>query len=104
MRKIASRSLNILNSELMNLPQIIAMSTIKRLKEKQVDAKDTVFYSAIISDIERVGDNLMNIIEEFRTFQLHLNRRTGLITKQLFKKSCFFNILFALHITKIYFS
>ena len=39
---------------------------IKRLKEKQVDAKDTVFYSAIMSDIERVGDHLMNIIEEFK--------------------------------------
>ena len=39
---------------------------IKRLKEKQVVAKDTVFYSVIMSDIERVGDHLMNIIEEFK--------------------------------------
>ena len=53
---------------------------IKRLKEKQVDAKDTVFYSAIMSDIERVGDHLMNIIEEFK--RCSISRKYTLVNQK----------------------
>ena len=37
---------------------------IHRLKDQIVDAKDCVIYSEILTDIERVSDHIMNIIEE----------------------------------------
>lgn len=37
---------------------------IQRLLEKKVDAKDCVIYSEILTDVERVSDHIMNIIEE----------------------------------------
>ena len=37
---------------------------IDRLMKKQVDAKDCVIYSEILTDVERVSDHIMNIIEE----------------------------------------
>ena len=37
---------------------------IDRLYEKKVTAKDCVIYSEIMTDIERVSDHLINIIQE----------------------------------------
>lgn len=37
---------------------------IQRLMEKKVDAKDCVIYSEILTDVERVSDHIMNIIQE----------------------------------------
>lgn len=39
---------------------------INRMKDKSVDAKDCVIYSEILTDIERVSDHIMNIIQECR--------------------------------------
>lgn len=39
---------------------------INRLTDNIVDAKDCVIYSEILTDIERVSDHLMNIIQECR--------------------------------------
>ena len=32
--------------------------------DKKVDAKDCVIYSEILTDVERVSDHIMNIIQE----------------------------------------
>ena len=45
---------------------------IDRLYEKQVDAKDCVIYSEIMTDIERISDHIMNIIEECKRNNLTL--------------------------------
>ncbi|MEG0275037.1 MAG: PhoU domain-containing protein, partial [Longicatena sp.] len=37
---------------------------IKRLVDKKVEARDCVNYSEIMTDIERVSDHMMNIIQE----------------------------------------
>lgn len=37
---------------------------INRLTDKVVDAKDCVIYSEILTDVERVSDHIMNIIQE----------------------------------------
>ena len=39
---------------------------IERLMEKKVNALDCVIYSEILTDIERVSDHIMNIIQECR--------------------------------------
>ncbi len=39
---------------------------LNRLAENKVSANDTVVYSEILTDIERISDHLMNIIEECR--------------------------------------
>lgn len=46
---------------------------IQRLLDKKVDARDCVFYSEVMTDIERVSDHMMNIIQECRrcSFTLH---------------------------------
>ena len=45
---------------------------IDRLYEKQIDAKDCVIYSEIMTDIERISDHIMNIIEECKRNNLAL--------------------------------
>lgn len=37
---------------------------IERLYEEKINAKDCVIYSEIMTDIERVSDHIMNIIQE----------------------------------------
>lgn len=37
---------------------------IERLLDKKVNAKDCVIYSEILTDVERISDHIMNIIEE----------------------------------------
>ena len=37
---------------------------IERMVHKQIHARDCVIYSEIMTDIERVSDHIMNIIEE----------------------------------------
>lgn len=45
---------------------------IIRLSEKKVSSHDTVVYSEIMTDIERVSDHMMNIIEECRRCEFSL--------------------------------
>lgn len=46
---------------------------IDRLTEGRIDAQDCVIYSQIMTDVERVSDHMMNIIEECRSVQISLN-------------------------------
>lgn len=46
---------------------------IERLMDKQVNAKDCVIYSEILTDVERVSDHLMNIIQEAKRCNFMLN-------------------------------
>lgn len=46
---------------------------IDRLLQKEVEAKDCVIYSEIMTDIERVSDHIMNIIQECKRCNFTLN-------------------------------
>ena len=46
---------------------------IRRLMDKKVVAKDCVIYSEIMTDVERVSDHMMNIIQECRRCSFTLN-------------------------------
>ena len=46
---------------------------IERMVHKQIHARDCVIYSEIMTDIERVSDHIMNIIEECRRCSFTLN-------------------------------
>ena len=46
---------------------------IIRLSEKKVTSHDTVIYSEIMTDIERISDHMMNIMEECRRNHFFLN-------------------------------
>lgn len=46
---------------------------IRRLMDKKVIAKDCVIYSEIMTDVERVSDHMMNIIQECRRCSFTLN-------------------------------
>ncbi|MEG0329033.1 MAG: Na/Pi cotransporter family protein [Longicatena sp.] len=60
---------------------------IQRLMDAKVVAKDCVIYSEVLTDIERVSDHMMNIIQECKrcSFTLHeeLNTNTPLSTMNL---------------------
>ena len=45
---------------------------IIRLSEKKVSSHDTVLYSEIMTDIERISDHMMNIIEECQLHNIYL--------------------------------
>lgn len=46
---------------------------IERMVQKQIHPRDCVIYSEIMTDIERVSDHIMNIIEECRRCSFTLN-------------------------------
>ena len=46
---------------------------IERMIQKKIHARDCVIYSEIMTDIERVSDHIMNIIEECRRCSFTLN-------------------------------
>lgn len=46
---------------------------IERMVQKKIHARDCVIYSEIMTDIERVSDHIMNIIEECRRCSFTLN-------------------------------
>ncbi len=46
------------------LTQTYRENQLQRLADNKVSAKDTIIYSEILTDIERISDHLMNIIEE----------------------------------------
>ena len=46
---------------------------IERMVHKQIHARDCVIYSEIMTDIERVSDHIINIIEECRRCSFTLN-------------------------------
>lgn len=50
---------------------------IERLLEKKVDAKDCVIYSEILTDLERVSDHIINIIQEAKRCSFTLNDETA---------------------------
>ena len=45
---------------------------IERCSNGIVDASDTVYYSQIMTDIERVGDHILNISQEFTKYNYKL--------------------------------
>ncbi|MBP3664737.1 MAG: Na/Pi cotransporter family protein, partial [Tyzzerella sp.] len=47
---------------------------IERLVNKEVDAKDCVTFSQIMTDIERISDHLLNIMEEYRSVHISLTQ------------------------------
>ncbi len=51
---------------------------IERLIQKEVDAKDCITFSQMMTDIERISDHLLNIMEEYRSVHISL-------TQQLFE-------------------
>ena len=46
---------------------------IERLRENKLDAKDCVIFSQVMTDIERVSDHLMNIMQEYRKVHFSLS-------------------------------
>ena len=50
---------------------------IDRLMNKQVNAEDCVIYSEILTDVERVSDHIMNIIEEAKRCNFTLSDETA---------------------------
>ncbi|MBQ7891502.1 MAG: Na/Pi cotransporter family protein [Erysipelotrichaceae bacterium] len=49
-----------------NLTASYREKQIERMRENKLDAKDCVIFSQIMTDIERVSDHMMNIMEEYR--------------------------------------
>ncbi len=49
-----------------NLTASYREKQIDRMRENKLDAKDCVIFSQIMTDIERVSDHMMNIMEEYR--------------------------------------
>ncbi|MBR5796506.1 MAG: Na/Pi cotransporter family protein [Erysipelotrichaceae bacterium] len=49
-----------------NLTASYREKQIERMREGKLDAKDCVIFSQIMTDIERVSDHMMNIMEEYR--------------------------------------
>ena len=47
---------------------------IARLAENKVSAKDTIAYSEILTDIERISDHIMNVIEECKRNNFTLSK------------------------------
>ncbi len=47
---------------------------IQRLSDNKVNAKDTIVYSEILTDIERISDHIMNVIEECKRNNFTLSK------------------------------
>ena len=56
-----------------NLTASYREKQIDRMRENKLDAKDCVIFSQIMTDIERVSDHMMNIMEEYRGVHIILN-------------------------------
>lgn len=50
---------------------------IERLVNKEIDAKDCVTFSQMMTDIERISDHLLNVMEEYRNVHISLTQDTG---------------------------
>ncbi|MBQ9840354.1 MAG: Na/Pi cotransporter family protein [Erysipelotrichaceae bacterium] len=57
-----------------NLTASYREKQIDRLRENKLDAKDCVIFSQIMTDIERVSDHMMNIMEEYRGVHIILTQ------------------------------
>lgn len=55
-----------IEDEIDDLTSQYRQNQINRLSEGKIDAADTVKYSQVMTDIERVSDHMMNIIDEFK--------------------------------------
>ena len=49
-----------------NLTDSYREKQIERMREGKLEASDCVIFSQIMTDIERVSDHMMNIMEEYR--------------------------------------
>ena len=49
---------------------------VERLREGKLDATDCVIFSQVMTDIERVSDHIMNIMQEYR--DVHVCLKTEL--------------------------
>ena len=63
-----------------DLTALYRQQQIERLINKEVDAKDCVTFSQMMTDIERISDHLLNIMEEYR--KVHIS-----LTQQLFNNA-----------------
>ena len=54
---------------------------IERLREGKLDATDCVIFSQVMTDIERVSDHIMNIMQEYRDVQICLKTELFHLTK-----------------------
>ena len=54
---------------------------IERLREGKLDATDCVIFSQVMTDIERVSDHIMNIMQEYRDVQICLKTELVHLTK-----------------------
>ena len=62
------------NEDLINeLTKLYRQNQIDRLVDNQVNAIDCVIYSQIMTDIERVGDHMKNIVQEREKYNFTLN-------------------------------
>ncbi|MBR5005031.1 MAG: Na/Pi cotransporter family protein [Erysipelotrichaceae bacterium] len=58
-----------------DLTALYRQQQIERLINKEVDAKDCVTFSQMMTDIERISDHLLNIMEEYRNVHISLNQQ-----------------------------
>ncbi len=58
-----------------DLTALYRQQQIERLINKEVDAKDCVTFSQMMTDIERISDHLLNIMEEYRNVHISLTQQ-----------------------------
>ena len=58
-----------------DLTDLYRKQQIERLINKEVDAKDCVTFSQMMTDIERISDHLLNIMEEYRNVHISLSQQ-----------------------------
>ena len=56
-----------------DLTELFKTKQIERCAEGKVDAIDTVYYTQVMTDIERVSDHLINITQEFNKYHYKLS-------------------------------
>ena len=57
-----------------DLTALYRQQQVDRLINKEVDAKDCVTFSQMMTDIERISDHLLNIMEEYRNVHISLTQ------------------------------
>jgi phosphate:Na+ symporter len=57
-----------------NLTDSYREKQIDRMREGKLEANDCVIFSQIMTDIERVSDHMMNIMEEYSNLHISLKQ------------------------------
>lgn len=61
-----------IENEIDELTEQYRQNQIDRLAKGEIDSLDMVYYSQIMTDLERVSDHMMNVAEEFNKYHYHL--------------------------------